>query len=83
MDTWAKHEIDLQKIAWGLVGNSGIKQDILQEMRICLWQLKEGDTKAFYLQRAKCRAIDFLRKYYPRIVLPMIRETGKPVSSSQ
>lgn len=57
-------QLRLEGIAIKLCKDPFLRDDILQEMYVRILEMDDGHTDAYYLQSAKHRAIDFLRKYF-------------------
>lgn len=56
----------LRAIAHRLTSDPAVREDLLQEMRLHLWQQwrqhGEGNTESWYLQHCRFRALDSLRQ---------------------
>ena len=64
MENWQEYEPQIEQLAKNLSrGDSDLYEDLVQEMRIALWEAQEGQTLAWYLSRAKTAALDSLRKW--------------------
>jgi hypothetical protein len=56
------YDRDLGRIAWRMCnGDTHLAEDLRSEMHLALLMLPAGRDKAFYLWKAKCKAIDYLR----------------------
>ncbi|MCD6192507.1 MAG: hypothetical protein J7L26_03435 [Candidatus Aminicenantes bacterium] len=79
MQSWQKFEPQIEGMAHSLSqGDYNLYQDLLQEMRIALWEAEMGHTGAWYLDQAKSAALKFLRRWRKRTNDGEIREI--PVS---
>jgi len=52
---------ELQALAYKITRNSSEREDLTQEMSLCLLESLPGQTKSWYKQRCYYRAIDYLR----------------------
>jgi len=76
MDNWTKYENKLLAIAANITWHSEVKKDLVQEMRIAIWQASSGHKDAYYLSRAKSRALNYIYKYYPSKLWQPQTKTG-------
>ena len=63
MKDFSHLEEEIQKIANYLTKDTELRKDLCQEMRIFLWQVVEGHKKSYYLQGAKFKAMDYIKKH--------------------
>lgn len=66
MADYTRLEGKIKKIASLLTSDRELRKDILQEMRIYLWQADSKHTDSYLLQGAKFKALDYIKKHCGR-----------------